>query len=167
MRLAWLVGVCAMALALPALAQSEATVLSPAPRFGYFEPAAIADEARTALLARDYAGARRTIAPLVGSFTHASPDIFVIAAMADAGLGNLAGARAHFMSALQMDRADLAARAGLALTLAGLGDRNAAATQLRWLESRRERCAGTCAEAVSIDQAVTAASRAIGDIAGR
>ncbi len=170
MRLALSLGLLATVLAAPAASQSQPQTqfqpLSPAPRFGFFEPAAVAESARQALLAGSYADARSTIAPLAASITHASPSIFVIAAMADAGLGDLAGARSHFNSALQMDRKNLAARAGLALTLARLGEVDAAAGQVRWLEARQQRCDGRCAEATARDQAVATTRRAIGETAG-
>lgn len=146
--------------------EAQEAQLAPAATYGYFEPAAIAEAARQALLAGDYAGAHRLIAPIANTSTYASASTQVIAGLSDAGLGDLAGARWHFQMALQMNRRNLGARAGLALTLARLGDTDAAAGQLRWLEAHQQRCAGRCSDAVTIDQAVAAARRAIGTPAG-
>ncbi len=148
------------AVAQPAIATSEG--IFPISQLGNYQAAGIARSARAALIARDYAGARREMDWLTGSTTMLSPDVLVIAGLIDAGLNDLGSAQNRFATALAHDRHHLGARTGLALTLAHRGQRDAAARQLRGLEARRRRCAGHCADAATLDQAVTAVRRAVG-----
>ena len=84
----------------------------------------------------------------------------VVSGLANYGLKDYSQARSAYSKALTVDSKNLLARRGLALSLVGLGEKDAAAKELTTLKERATACADTCPEAADIKSAIAAVEAA-------
>lgn len=84
-----------------------------------------------------------------------------LAGMAEAGLNDLKAAKKYYERAVKADSKLIVAHQELAITAAKLGDRKKAEASLARLKKLEADCAGTCADAQNLKQAVAAIEAAI------
>lgn len=84
-----------------------------------------------------------------------------LAGMADAGLNDLKGAQKHYLKAVKADSKLILAQRELAITSAKLGDREKADAALAALKQLDASCAGACADAQNLKDAIAAVEAAL------
>jgi tetratricopeptide (TPR) repeat protein len=89
-----------------------------------------------------------------------------LAGLADAGLNDLKKARAHYERAVKADKDLVLAHRELAVTYAKLGERPKAENELAVLTQFNAACAGSCAKAVELTEALAAVRAALASTPG-
>jgi tetratricopeptide (TPR) repeat protein len=125
-----------------------------------YDPAAEYHKGVEALQASRYQDARRAFDHVLASLPGDS-NTHYLAGLAAAGLGDLKGARSHYERAVRGDKDLIGARRELGITYVKTGDKAKAQAELDGLKAIQQKCAGACAKAGEIGQAVEALTAAL------
>jgi tetratricopeptide (TPR) repeat protein len=125
-----------------------------------YDPAAEYHKGVEALQASRYQDARRAFDHVLASLPGDS-NTHYLAGLAAAGLGDLKGARMHYERAVRGDKDLIGARRELGITYVKTGDKAKAQAELDGLKAIQQKCAGACAKAGEIGQAVEALTAAL------
>ncbi len=126
-----------------------------------YDPAEDYRKGVAALGAKDYATADRYLGR-VAEAAPTDPNIRYLSGTAKLGKGDLKGARKAFERVVKAAPANLSAQRDLAVTLARLGETEAAKARLAELSARAAACGTTCPEASALTEAVAAVQAALG-----
>lgn len=145
-------------IAAPAGGEGSSTPSMSAPQY---DPAADYRSAVEALQASRFKDAKKAIDRVLKAAPRDANSNF-LAGLANAGLGDLDGARKHYERAVKADKELVNAQRELGITYAKLGDRAKAEAALAGLKRMQEKCAGSCAKAAEIGTAINALTAALG-----
>lgn len=125
-----------------------------------YDPAAEYQKGLAALNAKRFAEARRAF-DNVQSVVPTDVNSAYLAGVAAEGMDKPKDARRYYERALRLDRNRVDIHRALALTLVRLADAEKAQKELDALKALAEKCAGTCADAAALDDAVKAVTAAM------
>ena len=125
-----------------------------------FDAAAEYRKGIDSLKANRFADAKKSFDRVLGVVSN-DANVHFLAGLADAGLNDLKGAAKHYERAIRSNGKLVPAYQELAITYLKLGDRAKAQAAFAKLQKLDQACAGTCKDAQTIKEAVTAVQAAL------